>query len=72
MDSIPDLAAQLLADTEFVSDMCRYSERLLTEKFIRRKYNLTDDAWERLGEDDALIGRPDEAAASVGKIFATY
>src|SRR6516162_6803203 len=55
MDSAPDLAAQLLADTEFVSDLARYSEKLLTEKFIRRKYNLTDDAWERLGEDDALI-----------------
>jgi hypothetical protein len=53
--SVPDLAAQLLADTEFVSDLARYSEKLLTEKFIRRKYNLTDDAWERLGEDDGLI-----------------
>jgi hypothetical protein len=56
MDSVPDnLAAQLLADTEFVSDLARYSEKLLTEKFIRRKYNLTDDAWEQLGNDDALV-----------------
>src|SRR6516162_5465327 len=53
--SVPDLAAQLLADTEFVSDLARYSEKLLTEKFIRRKYNLTDDAWERSGEDDARV-----------------
>ena len=55
MDSTPDLAAQLLTDAEFVSDLARYSEKLLTEKFIRRKYNLTDDAWEHLGEDDALV-----------------
>jgi len=55
MDSVPDLAAQLLTDTEFVSDLARYSEKLLTEQFIRRKYNLTDDAWEHLGEDDALV-----------------
>jgi hypothetical protein len=55
MDSAPDLAAQLLTDTEFVSDLARYSEKLLTEQFIRRKYNLTDDAWENLGEDDALV-----------------
>jgi hypothetical protein len=55
MDSVPDLAAQLLADTEFVADLARYSEKLLTEKFIRRKYNLTDDAWEHLGDDDALV-----------------
>jgi hypothetical protein len=53
--SAPDLAAQLLADTQFVEDLARYSEKLLTEKFIRRKYNLTDDAWEHLGEDDALV-----------------
>src|SRR6516225_3812935 len=56
MDSVPDnLAAQLLADTEFVSNLARYSEKLLTEQFIRRKYNLTDDAWEHLGNDNALI-----------------
>jgi hypothetical protein len=55
MDSVPDLAAQLLADTEFVADLARYSEKLLTEKFIRRKYNLTDDAWEQLGNDDSLV-----------------
>src|SRR5215472_16035214 len=55
MDSVPDLAAQLLADTEFVADLARYSEKLLTEKFIRRKYNLTDDTWEQLGNDDSLV-----------------
>ena len=55
MDSVPDLAAQLLADTEFVADLARYSEKLLTEKFIRRKYNLTDEDWERAGNDDALV-----------------
>src|SRR6516165_6041700 len=53
--SAPDLAAQLLADTQFVEDLARYSEKLLTEQFIRRKYNLTDDAWEHLGNDNALI-----------------
>ena len=55
MDSVPDLAAQLLTDTQFVEDLARYSEKLLTEKFIRRKYNLTDDAWEQLGNNDELV-----------------
>jgi hypothetical protein len=57
MDSVPnDLAAQLLADTEFVSDLARYSEKLLTEKFIRRKYgNLTDDVWASLGDNNELV-----------------
>src|SRR5262249_35717214 len=43
-------------DTEFVTDLARYSEKLLTEKFIRRKYgNLTDDVWASLGENDELV-----------------
>jgi hypothetical protein len=51
-----DLAAQLLTDAEFVADLARYSEKLLTEKFIRRKYgNLTDDVWAALGENDELV-----------------
>jgi hypothetical protein len=56
MDPVPDLTAQLLADTEFVADLARYSEKLLTEKFIRRKYgNLTDDVWASLGDNDELV-----------------
>jgi hypothetical protein len=52
----PDPTAQLLTDNEFVSDMCRYSEGLLTEKFIRRKYGkLNEDAWNRLGENEELV-----------------
>ena len=55
MDS-PDLAAQLLADTQFVEDMARYAEGNLSEKFVRRKYaSLTDDVWERLGNDNSLV-----------------
>src|SRR5262249_51856679 len=56
MDPVPDLAAQLLADTEFVADLARYSEKLLTEKFIRRKYDsLTDDVWASLGDNNELV-----------------
>jgi hypothetical protein len=56
MDSVPDLAAQLLADTQFVEDMARYAEGNLSEKFVRRKYtSLTDDVWEQLGNDDSLV-----------------
>src|SRR5262245_8503407 len=57
MDSVPNnLATQLLADTEFVADLARYGEKLLTEKFIRRKYgNLTDDVWANHGDNDELV-----------------
>jgi hypothetical protein len=56
----PDPTAQLLADSEFVSDMCRYSENLITERFIRRKYSklygkLDEDCWVRLGENQDLM-----------------
>jgi len=47
----------LLKDHEFVSDFARFSEGILDEKFLRRKYRFSDDVWTRLGENDALIER---------------
>jgi hypothetical protein len=56
MDSIPDLAQELMKDKTFIQDLARYSENLLTEKFIRKKYgNLDEATWQKLGEDDSLI-----------------
>jgi hypothetical protein len=56
MDSVPDLAQELMKDSEFLLDLCRYSENLLTEKFIRKKYHLlSEDVWQKLGEDESLI-----------------
>jgi hypothetical protein len=52
---------QLINNQEFVCDLARFSENLLTEKFIRRKYGKLDDAtWERLGGDDALVEKIEE------------
>jgi hypothetical protein len=42
-------------DLEFISDMARFSESLLTEKAIRKKYRLADDVWEKLADDDNLV-----------------
>jgi hypothetical protein len=48
--------AQLLRDSGFVSDLARFRENLLTEKFIRKKYgNLDEACWTRLGESDELV-----------------
>ena len=44
-----DLGRQLIVDC------ARFRENLLDEKSIRKKYRLTDDVWEKLAEDDALI-----------------
>jgi hypothetical protein len=47
---------QLIENQEFVSDLARFSESLLTEKFIRRKYgNLDEISWTRLAENEELI-----------------
>ena len=49
---------QLIENQEFVSDLARFSESLLTEKFIRRKYgNLDEASWTRLAENEELIAK---------------
>jgi hypothetical protein len=42
-------------DLEFISDMARFSESILSEKAIRKKYRLADDVWEKLADDDNLV-----------------
>jgi hypothetical protein len=43
------------ARRDFVSDLARFSEGVLTEKYIRKKFRLSDEAWEALGNDDTLV-----------------
>ena len=40
---------------DFVSDCARYGEGLLSEEAMRRKYCFDDGAWEKLGDNEALI-----------------
>ena len=43
-------------DLGFVQDMARYAEGgITTEQEIRKKYRLSDDAWNALGSDDELV-----------------
>jgi hypothetical protein len=61
MNSAPNLTERLLKDAEFISDLARYAENLLTEKFIRRKYgNLDDATWTHLAESDELVSAIEE------------
>jgi hypothetical protein len=56
VEEIVELDRQLIENSEFVSDLARFSENLLTEKFIRKKYgNLDEATWTRLGENDELV-----------------
>jgi hypothetical protein len=50
-----DVPAAILEDRDFVVDFARYSEGILDEKFLRRKYQFAESVWESLGEDDALV-----------------
>jgi hypothetical protein len=44
----------LINDHDFVVDFARFSEGILDEKFLRKKYRFTDEVWSSLGENDAL------------------
>jgi hypothetical protein len=52
---VPDLAAQLLKNDTLLSDMARYSESILTEKYIRKKYRLAESDWVSLGNNDSIV-----------------
>lgn len=40
---------------EFIADMSRFSEGVLTQEWIRRKWRLDETVWDKLGADDALV-----------------
>src|SRR5262245_9728122 len=46
----------VIEDRELITDLARYSEEILSEQQLRRKYrHLTNDDWDRLGTDEELI-----------------
>jgi hypothetical protein len=47
--------AQLEDNQEFVADLCRFSEEILTENQIRKKYHLAESSWDALGGNDSLV-----------------
>src|SRR5215813_3536762 len=51
--SAPDRS--LLNNHELVTDLARFSETLLSESAIRKKWRLSEEVWERLGGDDELV-----------------
>jgi hypothetical protein len=49
--------ANFIDNHEFIADMCRFAEGVLTEAQVKRRWQkIVDDAtWNRLGEDEELI-----------------
>ena len=50
----------LAENQSFVADCCRFFEGILCEANMKRKYGFTDNVWERLGDDTALLGAVEE------------
>src|SRR5262249_12070503 len=48
-------AKSLHTNFEFLNDCCRYFENLLSEAAVRKKWELTNEDWERAGSDDELV-----------------
>ena len=42
-------------DSEFVTDLARFAEAIVSEADIKRKYRFGDEVWAKLGEDDELV-----------------
>src|SRR5262249_48735200 len=47
--------ADLKDNHEFLSDCCRYSEKVLDEAAVRKKWRFDAATWELLGSDDELV-----------------
>ena len=45
----------LIDNAEFVVDLTRYVEGILTEQQIKKKYRFNDDTWTKIGKDEAFI-----------------
>ena len=52
---IPGQPAHLEENPEFISDLCRYAEGLLSEQGVKKKYRFDDATWDKLGENDELV-----------------
>ena len=42
-------------DPQFISDLARFADGLLSEAAVKTKYRLAESAWEALGSDDSLV-----------------
>src|SRR5262249_6644575 len=53
--SVPDLMRSLRENSELIQDLCRYSENLASESAVRKRWRLSEETWEALGADDAMV-----------------
>jgi hypothetical protein len=59
--SVPSLTQPLRENIELVDDLTRYAEGIYSESAVRKKWRLSEEAWELLGNDDELVRAIEEA-----------
>ena len=56
MGEVIDLhTANLKDDHEFIADLCRFAEGIVTKEQVKKKHRFDDAVWTRLGDDDELV-----------------
>jgi hypothetical protein len=53
--TVPNLTQPLRENVELVDDLTRFAEGIYTESAVRKKWRLSEETWELLGNDDALV-----------------
>jgi hypothetical protein len=49
--------SNLVENHDFISDLARYAEGLITEEAVKKKWHFDTATWEALGADDVLVER---------------
>jgi hypothetical protein len=57
MTNIVRFPGALADDPDFVLMMARYSDGLVSESQVRKRYNFDDATWNQLGSDDKLVSK---------------
>jgi hypothetical protein len=57
MSDAVTLPTSILEDHEFIVDLARFAEGLLTEQQVRKKDRLANAVWKQLGTEDELVER---------------
>jgi len=52
-----NLLPSLLNNEELITDLCRFSDAILSEQQVRRKWKLEDEVWELLGSDEVYVAQ---------------
>jgi hypothetical protein len=55
MDDVANFPRSLIENHDFITDCARYAEGLYSEQQVKKKYHFSDDVWQSLGNDDALV-----------------